>query len=148
MNYNTTRICFIICCTGRICQNRKEANGIQKIRVNITICCQKSVCVKDQHNRHLTIFSNIPTAKFPMISDFRNSHVTARTKAIVEDYLKIDYDVLEQTQMAAFLLSKVDDPDGVNRVETVVQLLQKLQADITDTRAFLMKQITDALTGK
>lgn len=82
-----------------------------------------------------------------MISDFRNSHVTARTKAIVEDYLKIDYDVLEQTQMAAFLLSKVDDSDGVKRIETVVQLLQKLREDITDTRAFLMKQITDTFTG-
>ena len=64
-----------------------------------------------------------------MISDFKNTTVTIRTKAIVEDYLKIDYNVLEQTQMAAFLLSKVDDQDGVNHVETVVQLLQKLRED-------------------
>ena len=82
-----------------------------------------------------------------MIADFKDSTITSRTKAIVEDYLKIDYEVLEQTQMGAFLLVKVKDEDGVTRIETVYQLLQKLREDITDMRAALMKQITDACTG-
>jgi len=82
-----------------------------------------------------------------MIADFKDSTITSRTKAIVEDYLKIDYEVLEQTQMGAFLLGKVKDEDGVTRIETVYQLLQKLREDITDMRAALMKQITDACTG-
>ena len=82
-----------------------------------------------------------------MIADFKDSTITSRTKAIVEDYLKIDYKVLEQTQMGAFLLGKVKDKDGVTRIETVYQLLQKLREDITDMRAALMKQITDACTG-
>jgi hypothetical protein len=87
-------------------------------------------------------------AKFPLIGDFKDSTMTSRTKAIVEDFLKIDFDVLEQTEMAAFLLSKVDVEDGPKRVEMVVQLLQKLREDITDMRAAIMKQITDVCTGK
>jgi hypothetical protein len=92
-------------------------------------------------------FSSMP-AKFPLIGDLKDSTLTARTKAILEDYLKIDFDVLERTEMSAFLLSKVTERDGAKRVETVYQLLQKLREDITDMRAAIMKQITDVCTGR
>jgi hypothetical protein len=91
---------------------------------------------------------NTQTVKFPLIADFKDGDITTRTKAIVDDYLKIDDRVLERTQMSAFLITKVHDRDGATRAETIHQLLQKLREDVTDMRAALMKQITDICNSK
>jgi hypothetical protein len=102
---------------------------------------------------HLTrssslFLSNDPKVKFLLIADFRDGDITTRTKAIIDDYLKLDDRVLEQTNMSAFLITKVHEPNGGRRAESVYQLLQKLQEDVTDMRAALMKQITDICNRK
>ena len=96
----------------------------------------------------LFLLSNDPKVKFPLIADFRDGDITTRTKAIVDNYLKIDDRVLEQTNISAFLITKVHEPNGGRRAESVYQLLQKLQEDVTDMRAALMKQITDICNRK
>ena len=68
-----------------------------------------------------------PTAKFPLIADFKDSDITTRTKFIVDDYLKIDDRVLNQTNMSAFLIAKTSETIGERRAEVVYQLLQKLR---------------------
>ena len=83
-----------------------------------------------------------------MIADFKDSSITSRTNVVVEDYLKIDDEVLNSTQMSAFLLGKIREDDGVRRAETVHQLLQKLREDVTNMRAAIMKQITDICNGE
>jgi hypothetical protein len=95
-----------------------------------------------------TLPSVVITDKYPMISNTKDSYVVQRTKKIAADYLTIDQDVLRETKMCAFFISRVDDCDGSKRAETVMQLLQKLRDDITDYRAALMKDITQICVGK
>ena len=83
-----------------------------------------------------------------MIADFKDGDITTCTKSIVDDYLKIDDRVLDQTNMSAFLIAKTNEQVGERRAETVYQLLQKLREDVTDMRAALMKQITDICSSK
>jgi hypothetical protein len=91
---------------------------------------------------------NTLTVKFPLIADFKDGHITTQTKSIVDDYLKIDDRVLDQTSMSNFLIALTTEPVGETRAETVYQLLQKLREDVTDMRAALMKQITDICSSK
>jgi hypothetical protein len=100
------------------------------------------------HSTSLVFLSNDPKVKFLLIADFQDGDITTRTKAIIDDYLKIDDRVLEQTNMSAFLITKVHEPNGGRRAESVYQLLQKLREDVTDMRAALMKQITDICNRK
>jgi hypothetical protein len=73
--------------------------------------------------------------------------INARTKKLVNDYLKVDQTVFKKTKMCAFFMGKIVDSDGEKRAETVLQLMQKMRDDVTDQRALLMREITDFCTG-